>query len=1085
MAQTRLKSGNLHMVGGDNGSSGNVLKSKGDGTMEWGVVIINPTFSSFDYPGDDTALDPAGGQSLVINGSDFSSGVTVTIDGTTPSSITLNSSSQLTVTTPAKSAGAKALVITNTDGGTASTNVSYNGIPAFTNAAGSLASVKSGATINVSAAATEPDGGAITYAITSGALPSGVSLNTSTGAITGTAPDVSASTTSNFTVTATDNENQSTARAYSITVTPPLPSDNFKAVTYTGNGGTQSINVGFKPDFVWIKQRNATNHSRLLDSTRGATKILYSSLDYAEDTESTGLTAFTSTGFNLGAQQSVNDNNDTYVAWCWKANGGTTSSNSDGAVTTTVQVNNTLGFSIVSFSGTGSETTFGHGLGEKPDVVIIKKLDGTDSWNVYHDLVDGSMDLMYLNLQAANSNSSRPLFTNSLFYWVNSGNYIAYCFKSADSFSKIDVYTGNGSADGPIVETGFEPAFLMIKRNGSSDNWYIVDNKRSTSNPRQAALFANLADGEYPTYGAKVDFLSNGFEILSTDGAINGNNDTYMYMAFAEDPDTTSPTLADSFGIETYTGNGGTKNVTGLGFKPGLVWLKNRAGTTYHNLTDIVRGVGKQISSVSSSAEEYNGEFLQSFDNDGFTLGGANGYNNNGVNFVSWNWKADDNEPTILQDTEDAPAVVVYKFEDNANDVSTNYNGTASNMSYATGKFNKAGIFNGSSSYIDTNYTMPASSKYSFSFWFNTTYTGSYSTFFSDHPSNGAGAQARVMAAIYNGSKFQINIANGSSQWSDQTTVSATPYLDGNWHHYAMTVDGNTVKLYINGRLLNTYTSSITAGTAGARSISIGRLGDYNGEYFPGKLDQFRIYNKTLNQASVTKLYNETTAQNGTLNIGTKGITSDQAIGSTNSNAGFSIVKYKGSGVSGTIIPHGLSATPNMTLIKCTSNASTNWIVHHSSLGNSKYLTLNSDAVQDTSTNWLVPSATTFALNNAFGNANTSGRKYVAYCFHDVTGYSKFGSYTGATAGVTITTGFQPDFVMIKSASNVEHWAILDSTRGSQKVLYPNRDTAESNTALHTITFSSTGFSFPHQDTADAMLNENGYTYIYAAFKIN
>ncbi len=240
------------MVGGDNGTDGNVLKSKGDGTMEWGPAIDPPTFSSFDYPGDDTALDPAGGQSLVINGSNFNVGVTVTIDGTTPSSITRNSAEQLTVTTPAKSAGSQIVAITNTDGGSASTNVSYNGIPAFTNAAGSLGSVKEGESINVSAAATEPDGGAITYAITSGALPSGASLNASTGAITGTAPSVSADTTSNFTVTATDNENQSTARAYSITITPALPSEFFSVVTWTGNGTDgRTITVGFKPDFLF------------------------------------------------------------------------------------------------------------------------------------------------------------------------------------------------------------------------------------------------------------------------------------------------------------------------------------------------------------------------------------------------------------------------------------------------------------------------------------------------------------------------------------------------------------------------------------------------------------------------------------------------------------------------------------------------------------------------------------------------------------------------------------------------------------------------------------------------------------------
>ena len=146
MAQTRLKSGNLHMVGGENGSSGDVLKSKGDGTFEWGDAINPPTFSSVDYPGDDTAADPAGGQNLVINGTNFSSGITCTIGGTTPSSITLNSSTQMTVVSPAKAAGGYVLIINNTDGGSATVGnaITYNGIPAFSVAAGSLGSSKSG-----------------------------------------------------------------------------------------------------------------------------------------------------------------------------------------------------------------------------------------------------------------------------------------------------------------------------------------------------------------------------------------------------------------------------------------------------------------------------------------------------------------------------------------------------------------------------------------------------------------------------------------------------------------------------------------------------------------------------------------------------------------------------------------------------------------------------------------------------------------------------------------------------------------------------------------------------------------------------
>ncbi len=221
-----------------------------DGTAWQRMGIAPPTFSSVDYPGDDTALDPAGGQSLIINGSTFNTGVTVTIDGTTPSSITRNSATQLTVTAPAKSAGTYALVITISDGGTSTSAnaVSYNGVPAFTNAAGSLGSVAEGGTANFSAAATEPDGGAIGYTITSGALPTGLSINASTGAITGTAPSVSADTTSNFTVTATDNENQSTSRAYSITVNNNDPANEFRVLTYSGNGYSHKVTVGFKPD---------------------------------------------------------------------------------------------------------------------------------------------------------------------------------------------------------------------------------------------------------------------------------------------------------------------------------------------------------------------------------------------------------------------------------------------------------------------------------------------------------------------------------------------------------------------------------------------------------------------------------------------------------------------------------------------------------------------------------------------------------------------------------------------------------------------------------------------------------------------
>ncbi len=562
MAQTRLKSGNLHMVGGDNGSSGNVLKSKGDGTFEWGPAIDPPTFSSVDYPGDDTALDPTGGQSLVINGTTFNVGVTVTIDGTTPSSITRNSATQLTVTTPAKSAGTYDLIINNTNGGTATASnaVSYNGIPTFTNAAGSLGTVTEGATVSLSAAATEPDGGAITYAITSGALPSGLSINANTGAITGTAPSVSASTTSNFTVTATDNENQSTARAYSITVNPPQPSDNFKAVLWTGNGSTQSITgVGFQPDFVWLKNRSQNGYApRIFDSSRGATKRLQSSTTAAESTDSTSLTSFDTDGFTVGSDIYVNNNNNNFVAWCLKANGGSTSSNSNGSITSTVQTNNTLGFSIVKYTGNGtSGATIGHNLGAVPHMFIVKRIGGSGTWNwrVYHKDMDASSPEDYnlpLNDSAAKYdrtewNDTDP--TSTVFSVNNHGSvnensqdYICYAFTSKTGFSKFGKYTGNGSDYGPIVETGFEPAFIMIREVDQINNWNIYDNKRTTTNPRNIQLQANLNDAESTNASIQVDFLSNGFQCKGSGGGLNRNNSTFIYMAFAADADTTAPT---------------------------------------------------------------------------------------------------------------------------------------------------------------------------------------------------------------------------------------------------------------------------------------------------------------------------------------------------------------------------------------------------------------------------------------------------------------------------------------------------------------------------------------------------------------
>ena len=1091
MAQTRLKSGNLHMIGGDNGSSGNVLKSKGDGTMEWGVIIINPTFSSFDYPGNDTALDPAGNQSLVINGTGFNLSVTVTIGGTTCSSITRNSAEQLTVTTPAKSAGSQALVITNTDGGSANTNVSYNGVPAFTNAAGSLASVKSGVTINVSAAATEPDGGAITYAITSGSLPSGSSLNTSTGAITGTAPSVGASTTSNFTVTATDNENQSTARAYSITVTPPLPSDNFNVVTYTGNGGTKAVTgVGFKPDLVWVKKRSGSDDNAWFDSSRGVQKEILSNSNAAEATKSAAISSFDNDGFTTGANGALNANNATYVAWCFKANGGTTSSNTDGDITSTVQANNDLGFSIAKWTSTSTSShTIGHGLSGKPDAVLYKKLSGTGNWFLYTDIIDGSWDELVLSGNNAKYDYSATYATSTTFRTVSSSagaDWITYSFKSVAEFSKIDKYTGNGSTNGPIVETGFEPAFLMIKKTNGTDNWYIVDNKRSTSNPRQAALFANSTDAEWPTYTAKVDFLSNGFQIVSTDGSTNGNNDTYLYMAFAADPDTTAPTLADSFNIEMYTGTGSAKTISGLGFSPNLVVLKHRNNGTAHqwNWLDTVRTNGHTIHSNSDAASEAGTNMISSYTSDGFILGTDNAVNQSGINHVAWTWKADDNEPTIFGDA----AKAIYKFEDNGNDSAGGLNLTASNMSYSSsGKFNKAAEFNGNNSNFTTTSIsgLPTGSNpVSISYWMYTS-TANQTAGLVGY---GGSTNNKYFGTMVAGGDLFFAGYYYNSAFSPAVTVPLNQ-----WNHLVWTFDGTNLRAYLNGSLAGTLNrSSLDIGGGGTLNVAIGKnaWSGSGSEHFNGKIDQVRIYNGKLEGTQVANLYAETTSDNDNLNLGGP----PKTIVSANANAGFSIVKWKGNG-NANKIPHGLSAAPEMIITKRLTGTSP-WYTYNAYLNGGTnpahyFVNLNTDAAEASNGssggslfNSTPPTSTIFNIGTSLSG---SGDDYIAYCFHSVSGYSKFGSYTGTgSSGNAQSIGFQPDFVMVKSTAQY-NWNIYDSKRPSGSItgrymLIANSTDTEYTTSVVHIDLTSNGFSFPNGYDGS---NKSSQKYIYMAFKIN
>ena len=335
----------------------------------------------------------------------------------------------------------------------------------------------------------------------------------------------------------------------------------FQTVLYTGNGSddrdiTLPGDEDMQPDLVWLKSRDTNNYNHFwTDSVRGVTKYIKSDATSAENTLSGSVKAFNSDGFRVGTEADVNNNTTTYVAWNWKA-GGSASSNSDGSITSSVSANTTAGFSIVSYTGTGSVDTFGHGLGAKPNVMIQKKRSGSAAWTVYHDKVDAnpSHKYLYLNSTAAvddyadHFNDTEPtsnVFTLGTDTSVNGSGAtnIMYCFTEKKGYSKFGSYTGNGNADGTFVYTGFKPAMIIWKRTDAGNSWSIKDNKRDPINPADERLRPNTSNAA--DTNEDVDFLSNGFKCRASGDNQNASGSVFIYMAFAESP------LVNSNGIPT------------------------------------------------------------------------------------------------------------------------------------------------------------------------------------------------------------------------------------------------------------------------------------------------------------------------------------------------------------------------------------------------------------------------------------------------------------------------------------------------------------------------------------------------------
>jgi hypothetical protein len=392
--------------------------------------------------------------------------------------------------------------------------------------------------------------GAITYAtgglfpaVRSNAQPDAFTMNFGQRAFANTAP-------SGFKALCTQNLPTPTIGATTAT----LAGKYFNPVLYTGNGtSTQTITgVGFQPDWVWTKSRSNTSNHSLVDSVRGGTKVLISELTDSEYT-GTWINSFNSDGYVLGSN-STNSNASgyTYVAWNWKAN-GSGSTNTAGSITSTVSANTTSGFSVVTYTGTGSNATVGHGLGSVPKMMIVKGRSTAYNWRVYH-VSTGNDGCLFLNTTAAYSSNSAiwntttptsTVFSIGTDVGVNesASTNVAYVFAEVAGYSKFGSYTGNGSGDGPFIYCGFRPAYVMIKcssASGTSSNWIVQDTTRDTYNAMPDILIPNLSNAELTdataSTGYLIDCLSNGFKIRTNNSNWNANGSTYIFMAFATSP---------------------------------------------------------------------------------------------------------------------------------------------------------------------------------------------------------------------------------------------------------------------------------------------------------------------------------------------------------------------------------------------------------------------------------------------------------------------------------------------------------------------------------------------------------------------
>ena len=920
---------------------------------------------------------------------------------------------------------------------------------------------------------------------------------------------------------------------FHLTFKDDVVSEGFNTVTYTGNDSANSISgIGFSPDFVWLKQRNASENHFLTDSVRGAGLHLRSDATTAESDTSATFTAFDGDGFSLtgsgSAAPQINDDGDTYVGWCWEAGGAPTADNSanagatptagsvkiDGSnlgsalggsiAATRLSANTTKGFSVGTFTKGSGTQTVAHGLGAAPDWLLVKRRNGSGSWIVYHSANTANPETDYLTLNSTNATADEATFWNdtaptSTVFTVgtafNSGETLVfYAWTDISGYSKFGSYTGNGSTTGPTVTTGFSPAWVMYKRTSGTGDWGVLDNTRDPANPISLWLGANIANAESHEATRQLNFLSTGFQPTGTNSDVNADGDTYIYMAFAD-------TRSAAFFKDVST-NGNNFTPVNLDYRDSVP----DTPTNNFNTTNVL--------SKSSYVDHSNGNLTVT----------GNTATNNG-NYLAF--------PRLTSGK--------YYYEQ--------YIKIVSSYPYF--------IFNVSSDafyYSNGGSTWPATSNVRISAASGGGFTGLgastgdiigiavdldsgtktvkiYKNNSLLETINITTSDAGIGMAEYNGSFSVYNFGQDSSFAGLKATSNAN--ADGNGHGsfayappsgYLALCSQNLPDVEIIDGTENFVPYVYTANNASTRDFTgIGFapnflwFKDRTTAFSHALYDTVRGVNKGLqtngtgaeNSYTVMTAFGDDGFSTGTdaavagniLNYstdsyvvwawlaGTAFSNSAGANGATiassgqvNTTAGFSIVKYTGNTTAGATVAHGLSSAPQFIITK-NRDASTAWHVYYGDA--TDYLVLNTTAAtaDSAASGWndVAPTSSVFSL----GASNPSNANQdIAYCFHSVEGYSKVGSYTGNgnADGPFVFTGFRPAWIMVKKSSSTEAWWMVDSVRETTNPLeygLQANDTAAELSPSKPLDFLSNGFK-PRVSTG--YHNDSGATYIYLAF---